>query len=96
MRIIIEFEGIEATVKKEQTGAVASKAPGMPATPTEVAPPGGLAAAVAAGALSAGPAPNVASQTPGVPPLPLSMTGPGAPVDGAGGLPAGVAPNLSF
>jgi len=95
MRIIIEFEGTEATVKKEQAGAFAAQALGVPTTSTELALPGGLAAA-AAGALSAGPAPSVATQAPGVPPLPLSMSGPSAPVDGADGLPAGAAPNPSF
>ncbi len=96
MRIIIELEGIEATVKKEQTGAVAVQVPAVPTTPTDLAPPEVLAAAVAAGALSAGPAPNVAAQLPGVPSLPLSMTGPGAPVAGVGGLPAGMAPITSL
>jgi hypothetical protein len=92
MRIIIELEGIEATVKTVQTGAVAVQVPAVSAMPTELAPPEVLAAAAAAGALNAGPAPNVTAQLPGVPALPLSMTGPGAPVAGIGGLPAGAAP----
>jgi hypothetical protein len=80
MRIIIELEGIETTVKKEQT-----MPPGL--APSEV-----LTAAAAVGAFDAGPAPNVAAQPPGVPPLPSSMSGPGAPAAGVGDLPAGAAP----
>jgi hypothetical protein len=92
MRIIIELEGIDATVKKEQTGAVAAQMPAVPAMPPGLAPSEVLTAAAAVGAFNAGPAPNVAAQPPGVPQLPSSMSGPGAPVAGVGDLPAGAAP----
>ena len=86
MRIIIEIEGTEATVKTAQTGAVAVQ------MPTNLAPPKVLAAAAAVGALNAGPAPNVVAQSLGVPLVQLSMTAPGAPAAGVGDLPAGAAP----
>lgn len=89
MRIIIEFEGTEATVKSAQTGPVATQVPAGPA-PSEV-----LAAAAALGALDAGPAPNVGAQLPGEPALPPPITGPGAPIAGIGALDAGSAPNVA-
>jgi hypothetical protein len=95
MRIIIELEGIEATVKTAQIGAAAVQVPAVPTMPPGLAPSEALTAAAAVEVLNAGPAPNGAAQPPGVP-LPLSMTGPDAPVADVGDLSAGAAPIPSF
>src|SRR6266567_9080858 len=95
MRIIIEFEGTEATVKKEQAGAFAAQALGVPTTSTELALPGGLAAA-AAGALNAGPAPSVATQVSGMPTTSTELAPQGGlAAAAAGALSAGPAPSVA-
>jgi len=59
-------------------------------------PPEAIAAVTAIGAIDAGPAPDIATQSSGVPPIPFSITGPSAPVAGASDLPAGAAPLASL
>ena len=92
MRIIIELEGTEATVKSLPTGETAVQTQATPTILTNLIPPEVLAAAAATGALNAGPAPNIGAQTAGVPPLTLSTTAPAAAATGLSNQPAGAAP----
>ena|SRR5215472_12671541 len=96
MRIIIELEGTETTVKAVHTDTTAAQAPVPIVMSTNGVPPEVLAAAAATGAINAGPAPNIGKQTPETPHLTPSATVPGAPAAGVGDHPAGAAPTDLF